>query len=66
MIQRLSDPQQEVRDESLGALRNIASVDNTVAKEYYTRNIMEPLSALLPQVKNVVWLNMWIIFAQYH
>jgi hypothetical protein len=35
----------------LGALRNIASVDNTVAKEYYTRNIMEPLSALLPQVK---------------
>ncbi|KAG1095889.1 hypothetical protein G6F42_018472 [Rhizopus arrhizus] len=49
LIQRLSDPQQEVRDESLGALRNIASVDNTVAKEYYTRNIMEPLSALLPQ-----------------
>ncbi|CAO0800124.1 unnamed protein product [Mucor circinelloides] len=54
LIQRLSDPQQEVRDESLGALRNIASVDNTVAKEYYTRNIMEPLSALLPQIIHTI------------
>lgn len=54
LIQRLSDEQQEVRDESLGALRNIASVDNTVAKEYYTRNIMEPLSYLLPQITQTI------------
>ncbi|CEP07957.1 hypothetical protein [Parasitella parasitica] len=54
LIQRLADPQQEVRDESLGALRNIASVEETVAKEYYTRNIMEPLSALLPQITQTI------------
>ncbi|CAO3653544.1 unnamed protein product [Mucor hiemalis] len=54
LIQRLSDEQQEVRDESLGALRNIASVDNTVAKEYYTRNIMEPLGYLLPQITQTI------------
>ncbi|KAI9343018.1 armadillo-type protein [Pilaira anomala] len=54
LIQRLTDPQQEVRDESLGALRNIASVDNSVAKEYFTRNIMEPLSMLLPQISQTI------------
>ncbi|KAG2192496.1 hypothetical protein INT47_009695 [Mucor saturninus] len=54
LIQRLSDPQQEVRDESLGALRNIASVDHSVAKEYFTRNIMEPLSTLLPQITQTI------------
>ncbi|KAI9259959.1 armadillo-type protein [Helicostylum pulchrum] len=54
LIQRLNDPQQEVRDESLGALRNIASVDNGAAKEYFTRNIMEPLSKLLPQITQTI------------
>lgn len=33
--------------------RNIASVDHSVVKEYYTRNIMEPLSLLLPQVSTL-------------
>ncbi|KAI8380805.1 armadillo-type protein [Blakeslea trispora] len=50
LIQRLSDSHQEVRDESLGTLRNLASVDTTVPKEYYSRNIMEPLSHMLPQI----------------
>ncbi|KAI8085753.1 armadillo-type protein [Gilbertella persicaria] len=54
LIQRLGDNQQEVRDESLGALRNLVSVDNTIAKEYYSRNIMEPLSMLLPQIANTI------------
>ncbi|KAI7904918.1 armadillo-type protein [Cokeromyces recurvatus] len=54
LIERLSDPQQEVRDESLGALRNLASVDDTIAKEYYSRNILTPLSALLPQITQTI------------
>ncbi|KAI8326715.1 armadillo-type protein [Choanephora cucurbitarum] len=54
LIERLGDSHQEVRDESLGTLRNLASVDTTVSKEYYTRNIMEPLSHMLPQIANTI------------
>ncbi|KAI8883817.1 ARM repeat-containing protein [Backusella circina FSU 941] len=54
LIQLLSDAQQEVRDEALGALRNLCSVDHTVAKEYYNRNIMKPLSLLLPQITSTI------------
>ncbi|CEG78122.1 hypothetical protein RMATCC62417_12775 [Rhizopus microsporus] len=54
LIERLGDDQQEVRDEALGALRNLASVDHTVANEYYNRNIMQPLSTLLPQISQTI------------
>ncbi|KAG0748612.1 hypothetical protein G6F23_001752 [Rhizopus arrhizus] len=54
LIEKLGDSQQEVRDESLGALRNLASVDHSVAKEYYSRNIMQPLSILLPQITETI------------
>ncbi|KAI9480385.1 MAG: armadillo-type protein [Benjaminiella poitrasii] len=54
LIERLGDQQQEVRDESLGALRNLVSIDDTVAKEYYSRNILTPLSVMLPQITQTI------------
>ncbi|KAI9262021.1 armadillo-type protein [Sporodiniella umbellata] len=50
LIDCLNASQQEVREEALGALRNLASVDPSAAKEFYSRNIMQPLSELLPEI----------------
>ncbi|KAI7877836.1 ARM repeat-containing protein [Lichtheimia hyalospora FSU 10163] len=50
LLERLTDGQQEVLEESLGALRNLVAVDPSVAREYYTRDILTPLAALLPKI----------------
>lgn len=50
MLERLNDSQYEVFEESLGALRNLAAVEPSVAKEYYNRDILTALGALLPKV----------------
>lgn len=50
LLERLNDSQYEVFEESLGALRNLAAVEPSVAKEYYNRDILTALGALLPKV----------------
>lgn len=51
LLERLNDMQYEVLEESLGALRNLAAVEPSVAREYYNRDILTALGALLPKVR---------------
>ncbi|ORZ14795.1 armadillo-type protein [Absidia repens] len=54
LIERLTDDNQEVVEEVLGTLRNLASVESTVVKEYYNRDILTPLAALLPRITHTL------------
>ncbi|KAI9266494.1 armadillo-type protein [Phascolomyces articulosus] len=54
LLERLSDNQYEVLEESMGALRNLVSVDPEVAKEYYKRDILTPFSVLLPKISQTI------------
>ncbi|KAI8138967.1 armadillo-type protein [Fennellomyces sp. T-0311] len=54
LLALLSDEQYEVLEESMGALRNLVSVDPEVAKEYYKRDILTPLSVLLPKISHTI------------
>ncbi|KAI9473535.1 MAG: armadillo-type protein [Benjaminiella poitrasii] len=54
LIQLLSDDTREVVEEALGALRNICAVDPDVCQEYFAKDILTPLSALLPQISQTI------------
>ncbi|CAO3617277.1 unnamed protein product [Cunninghamella blakesleeana] len=54
LIERLTDDSREVVEEALGTLRNLASVEPSIVKEYYNRDILTPLSALLPQITQTI------------
>ncbi|KAI8083106.1 armadillo-type protein [Halteromyces radiatus] len=54
LIERLTDDNQEVIEEVLGTLRNLASVEPTIVKEYYNRDILTPLAALLPRISHTL------------
>ncbi|CAO3598218.1 unnamed protein product [Absidia cylindrospora] len=54
LIERLTNDNQEVVEEVLGTLRNLASVEATVVKEYYNRDILTPLAALLPGISHTL------------
>ncbi|KAG0166448.1 hypothetical protein DFQ28_007283 [Apophysomyces sp. BC1034] len=54
LIERLTDSHQEVVEEALGTLRNLVAVDPDVAKDYYARDILTPLAALLPKISNTI------------
>ncbi|KAI8336346.1 armadillo-type protein [Chlamydoabsidia padenii] len=54
LIERLTDDNQEVIEEVLGTLRNLASVESTVVKEYYNRDILTPLASLLPRISHTL------------
>lgn len=70
LLERLNDSQYEVFEESLGALRNLAAVEPSVAKEYYNRDILTALGALLPKVdtnreKEMRKSHQWLICILY-
>ncbi|KAI7856788.1 armadillo-type protein [Circinella umbellata] len=54
LLERLSDSQYEVLEESMGALRNLVSVDPEVAKEYFKRDIITSFSTLLPKISQTI------------
>ncbi|KAL0092510.1 armadillo-type protein [Phycomyces blakesleeanus] len=54
LIERLTDSNQDVKEETLGTLRNLVSVDPVVANDYYARDILTPLSALLPTISQTI------------
>ncbi|KAI8065835.1 armadillo-type protein [Gongronella butleri] len=50
LLERLTDDKQEVIEECLGTLRNLASVEPTLVREYYNSDILTVLSTLLPRI----------------
>ncbi|KAI8372651.1 armadillo-type protein [Choanephora cucurbitarum] len=54
LIQLLNDQSREVVEEALGTLRNLCAVDPDVTKEYFSKDILTPLSTLLPQISQVI------------
>ncbi|KAI7895572.1 armadillo-type protein [Mucor mucedo] len=54
LIKLLSDDVHEVVEEALGTLRNMCSVDPEVCREYFSKDILTPLSVMLPQISQVI------------
>ncbi|KAI7904755.1 armadillo-type protein [Cokeromyces recurvatus] len=54
LIKLLSDETREVVEEALGTLRNLCTVDPDVCQEYFAKDILTPLSALLPQISQTI------------
>lgn len=54
LIKLLSDDTREVVEEALGTLRNMCSVDPEVCQEYFAKDILTPLSVMLPQISQVI------------
>lgn len=54
LIERLTDPQYPVVQEALGALRNLTAVDDEIAIELFARDILTPISSLIPKTSAVI------------
>ncbi|KAI8887800.1 ARM repeat-containing protein [Backusella circina FSU 941] len=54
LIKLLGDEQREVVEETLGTLRNLCTVDPDIAQEYFTKDILTPLAAMLPQIASII------------
>ncbi|KAI8987049.1 armadillo-type protein [Pilobolus umbonatus] len=54
LINCLEDSVPEVREESLGTLRNLIAVESTIAKEYYSRHILDKLTPLLSEISGTI------------
>ncbi|ORX43716.1 ARM repeat-containing protein [Hesseltinella vesiculosa] len=54
LLERLTDDNQEVIEECLGTLRNLASVEPTLVREYYNRDILTVLASLLPRITETI------------
>ncbi|KAI8090914.1 armadillo-type protein [Gilbertella persicaria] len=54
LIKLLSDDTREVVEEALGTLRNLCAIDPDVCREYFSKDILTPLNAMLPQISKVI------------
>jgi len=54
LIDRLTDPEYAVVQEALGALRNLTVVDDDIAGELFARDILTPISSLIPKTSAVI------------
>ncbi|KAI8644157.1 armadillo-type protein [Parasitella parasitica] len=54
LIRLLSDTTREVVEEALGTLRNLCAVDPDVCQEYFSKDILTPLSSMLPQISQII------------
>ncbi|CAO3613695.1 unnamed protein product [Mucor fragilis] len=54
LIKLLSDDTREVVEEALGTLRNLCAVDPDVCQEYFSKDILTPLSNMLPQISQII------------
>ncbi|RUS17101.1 hypothetical protein BC937DRAFT_90414 [Endogone sp. FLAS-F59071] len=54
LVERLTDPRQDVVLEAAGALRNLTSIDQDICIEIYQKDVLTPLMVLIPQISAVI------------
>ncbi|KAI9364803.1 armadillo-type protein [Pilaira anomala] len=54
LINLLGDDTREVVEEALGTLRNLCALEPDVCQEYFAKDILTPLSLILPQISQVI------------